>query len=86
MSEARSELVEGVATTGDVKLHYRTGGSGPLVVLLHGWPQTGYCWRHVLPELARDYTVLAPDLRGYGFSDKPTSGFESARWPRTCRR
>jgi len=45
-------------------------------VLLHGWPQTSYCWRHVLPRLAERHTVIAPDLRGYGLTDKPVGGYD----------
>jgi haloacetate dehalogenase len=59
-----------------LRLHHRVGGSGPPVVLLHGWPQTGHCWRHVAGPLAADHTVIVPDLRGYGASDKPTGGFD----------
>ena len=46
----------------DVTLHYVTCGHGPVVVLLHGWPQTWYEWRHIIPALAQRYTVIAPDL------------------------
>ncbi len=49
-------------------------GSGPVIVLLHGWPQTWYEWRFLIPALADHYTVVAPDLRGYGLSDKPRGG------------
>ncbi|GAA3648526.1 alpha/beta hydrolase [Nonomuraea antimicrobica] len=50
--------------------HYRRCGSGDrLLVLLHGWPQTGHCWRHLMEPLAERYTVVAPDLRGYGRSE-----------------
>lgn len=66
----------GSALVNGVRLHYRIAGDGPLVVLLHGWPQTGYCWRHVTGPLAERYTVLAPDLRGYGLSDKPRDGYD----------
>jgi len=59
-----------------VRLAYHWAGDGPLLVLLHGWPQTSYCWRHVMPELARSHTVVAPDLRGYGGSDKPLGGYD----------
>jgi haloacetate dehalogenase len=51
-----------------------TGGSGPPVLLLHGWPQTHLEWRSVALQLARDYTVVATDLRGYGDSSKPPDG------------
>jgi pimeloyl-ACP methyl ester carboxylesterase len=55
----------------DVSLHVAVGGSGPPVVLLHGFPQTHLMWRHVATDLAADHTVICPDLRGYGSSDKP---------------
>ncbi len=54
---------------GDVDLHYVIGGSGPLAVLLHGFPQTWYAWREVMSEMAQTMTVLALDLRGLGDSD-----------------
>jgi len=57
-----------------VHLHCVSAGEGPTVVLLHGFPETSACWRHVIPGLvAAGYRVVAPDLRGYGGSDKPTS-------------
>jgi pimeloyl-ACP methyl ester carboxylesterase len=64
------------ADLGDVRLHYVTAGSGPPVVLLHGWPQTWFCWRGVIPLLAEHHTVIAPDLRGLGDSSRPTSGYD----------
>jgi haloacetate dehalogenase len=64
------------APANGIRLHYALEGSGPLVVLLHGWPQTWYCWRKLIPALAARHTVLAPDLRGYGLSDKPASGYD----------
>ncbi|GAA0221425.1 alpha/beta hydrolase [Saccharothrix mutabilis subsp. mutabilis] len=54
-----------------VELNVATGGTGTPVVLLHGFPQTHLMWRHVAADLAADHTVIAPDLRGYGDSDKP---------------
>jgi pimeloyl-ACP methyl ester carboxylesterase/quinol monooxygenase YgiN len=54
---------------GDATLHYVIGGSGPLVILLHGFPNTWYAWREVMTELARTMTVVALDLRGLGDSD-----------------
>ena len=64
------------ADLGDVALHYVTAGKGPPVVLLHGWPETWYEWRHVIPVLARHYTVIAPDLRGLGDSSCPAGGYD----------
>jgi pimeloyl-ACP methyl ester carboxylesterase len=51
-------------------------GSGEPVVLLHGWPQTWFEWRRIIPALAAKYTVVAPDLRGLGDSSKPPSGYD----------
>ena len=48
---------------GDVRLHAVIGGSGPPLLLVHGWPQTWYAWRMVMPTLARDYTVVAVEAR-----------------------
>ncbi|MGB0682281.1 MAG: alpha/beta fold hydrolase [Magnetovibrionaceae bacterium] len=57
-----------------VRITYEIGGSGPPLLLLHGYPQTHAMWHKVAPQLARDYTVITPDLRGYGDSDKPDAG------------
>jgi haloacetate dehalogenase len=59
---------------GDADYQVALGGAGPAVVLLHGYPQTHYCWRRVAPELARSRTVIAPDLRGYGATRAPSGG------------
>ena len=59
-----------------VRLHYVTCGRGPAVVLLHGWPQTWFEWRFVMPLLANDFTLVAPDLRGLGDSSRPSSGYD----------
>jgi pimeloyl-ACP methyl ester carboxylesterase len=59
-----------------IQLHYVIGGQGDPVVLLHGWPETWYTWRHVMPALAKNYTVIAPDLRGLGDSSKPPTGYD----------
>ena len=57
--------------TNSIKMHYVTTGKGPLLLLLHGFPQFWYTWRHQIPVLAKHFTVVAPDLRGYNDSDKP---------------
>lgn len=66
------------AQVGDVAINYVRGGTGDPLVLLHGYPQTWYMWRKVLPEFARHYTVVAPDLRGAGDSDAPPEGYDKA--------
>jgi haloacetate dehalogenase len=58
------------------RMHYVIAGSGPALVLLHGWPQSWYEWRKVIPALAERFTVVAPDLRGLGDSAKPVSGYD----------
>jgi pimeloyl-ACP methyl ester carboxylesterase len=61
---------------GDVELHVAEAGEGEPVVLLHGWPQHWYVWRHVIPRLAERWRVICPDMRGLGWSDAPESGYE----------
>ena len=60
-----------------VNLHYVTGGQGKPVLLWHGFLETWYCWRKIMPALAEKYTVIAPDMRGYGDSDKPLNGYDA---------
>lgn len=61
---------------GDLKTHVAVAGSGDPVILLHGWPEHWYAWRHVIPLLAERHRVLAPDLRGFGWTDIAWKGFE----------
>ncbi len=60
--------------TSGASINLVTGGSGPPLLLVHGYPQTHAMWRKVAPRLARDFTVVVPDLRGYGDSSKPPAG------------
>ncbi|SCE84346.1 Pimeloyl-ACP methyl ester carboxylesterase [Micromonospora coriariae] len=69
-------FTEQQARVRDVTLNYVRGGSGPTLVLLHGYPQCWHMWRPVLPELARHFEVIAPDLRGFGGSDAPEGGYD----------
>lgn len=69
-------LEHGDAEANGVRLHYVRAGTGELVILLHGWPQTWRAWEAVIPRLADTYTVIAPDLRGFGDSDKPDGGYD----------
>jgi pimeloyl-ACP methyl ester carboxylesterase len=64
--------------TGDLRLHAVTGGSGPPLLMIHGWPQTWYAWRMLMPALAEGFSVVAPDQRGIGLSDKPRDGYDTA--------
>lgn len=59
-----------------VRLHYRVGGAGKPVVLLHGYAQTGHMWRPAMLALARTHTVIVPDLRGAGASERPPDGYD----------
>jgi pimeloyl-ACP methyl ester carboxylesterase len=77
-SKTPGGFVEKTAQVNGVTLNYATGGTGPAVVLLHGYPETWYMWRKVMPALAEHYTVIAPDLRGSGGSDAPATGYDKA--------
>jgi pimeloyl-ACP methyl ester carboxylesterase len=61
--------------TNNTRLSVAVGGSGPALILLHGWPQTSRAWARVMPDLARNHTVVVPDLRGTGDSDRPEGGY-----------
>jgi haloacetate dehalogenase len=64
-------FTSGVSRLGEVDIFRRIGGSGPPLLLLHGYPQTHVLWHKIAPDLAKDFTVVCPDLRGYGASSKP---------------
>jgi pimeloyl-ACP methyl ester carboxylesterase len=72
VSGPRSEY----ATVNGVKLHYLREGTGPAVILLHGYAETSHMWLPLIPKLAKNHTVIAPDLRGAGDSAKPDAGYE----------
>ena len=63
---------------GAVEIAYRMAGSGPPLLLLHGFPQTNFMWHKIAPPLAADFTVIAADLRGYGDSGKPPTDADHA--------
>lgn len=63
------------AIVNGINIHYVIGGEGEPLVLLHGFGQNWYMWNRLLPELSKHFTVIAPDLRGVGESDKPDSGY-----------
>jgi pimeloyl-ACP methyl ester carboxylesterase len=62
--------------TNGANIHVRIGGNGPAAVLLHGYGETGDMWAPLAAELVRDYTVVAPDLRGMGLSSRPENGYD----------
>ena len=64
------------ANVNGVKIHYVIGGTGDPLVLVHGFGQNWYMWNRLLPELSKHFTVIAPDLRGVGESDKPADGYD----------
>jgi len=81
-SEKKIDYTHHKTTVNGIQLHYVLGGGdygqGDPIVLLHGWPQTWYEWRHIIPQLiANNYTVIAPDLRGLGDSEKPQTGYDT---------
>lgn len=73
LERTESPVRHGYAQVGDVRIHYAESGEGEsLVLLLHGFPECWYSWRHQLQALGESHRVVAPDLRGYNLSDKPT--------------
>jgi pimeloyl-ACP methyl ester carboxylesterase len=70
-------FVHHFANVNGTRIHYVSGGAGPAIVLLHGWPLSWREWRGIMPTLTgAGFTVIAPDLRGLGDSDKPTTGYD----------
>jgi hypothetical protein len=63
--------------TGGLRLHAVIGGDGRPLLLVHGWPETWYAWRLLMPALARGFQVVAVDQRGMGLSDKPAGGYDA---------
>ena len=78
-NEKKIDYTQHKTTVNGIQLHYVIGGKGEgdPIVLLHGWPQTWYEWRHIIPQLiANNFTVIAPDMRGLGDSEKPQTGYD----------
>jgi pimeloyl-ACP methyl ester carboxylesterase len=65
-----------MASVNGIQIHYVIGGKGDPVVLLHGFTHSWYKWRHIMPSLAKNYTVIVRDLRGFGDSSKPVTGYD----------
>jgi len=64
------------AAVNGIRMHYADAGQGPPVFLLHGFPETWFGWRKQIPALAQRYRVIVPDLRGYGDTEKPPTGYD----------
>ena len=67
-------LPSNYVSANNLRVHYVRSGQGPPMVLLHGWPEFWYTWRHCIPTLAKQYSVVAPDLRGFGDTEKSPPG------------
>jgi pimeloyl-ACP methyl ester carboxylesterase len=80
MYDFRKQPVKhGKARVNGILMHYVTAGQGPVILLLHGTPKTNCYWYQIMPILSEKFTVVAPDLRGFGYTDKPgaTEGYDS---------
>jgi pimeloyl-ACP methyl ester carboxylesterase len=75
-AQAETQITDRFANVNGVKVHYLIAGKGDPVILLHGYAQNSHMWRPLMVELAKSHTVIAPDLRGFGQSSKPTSGYD----------
>jgi pimeloyl-ACP methyl ester carboxylesterase len=80
-----TEIKHHTIRANDIRQHYMEAGEGAPVVLLHGFPETSYAWRHQIPELAKKFRVIAPDLRGYGETDKPATGYDKRNMAKDLR-
>jgi pimeloyl-ACP methyl ester carboxylesterase len=80
-----TEIKHHTIRANDIRQHYMEAGEGAPVALLHGFPETSYAWRHQIPELAKKYRVIAPDLRGYGETDKPATGYDKRNMAKDLR-
>jgi len=76
MSDFMTGMSRSTVRVNGVRLNVWTGGQGPALVLLHGYPQTGQMWHKMTPTLMKDFSLIIPDLRGYGDSEKARSGFD----------
>ena len=72
MEKASYELKSHYVRVNNVKLHYKTEGKGPLLIMLHGFPEFWYSWRYQIPALSKHFKVITPDMRGFNLSEKPS--------------
>jgi pimeloyl-ACP methyl ester carboxylesterase len=78
-------FTEKSATVNGVRISYKIGGQGPVVVLLHGYAETSHMWLPLMPLLAKGHTVIAPDLRGAGNSERPQGGYDKKTMAKDIR-
>jgi haloacetate dehalogenase len=71
------EWTHRTAVVNGIHIHYVTHGHGAPVILLHGWPEFWYGWRQQIPVLGERFEVIVPDMRGFGYSDKPLTGYDT---------
>ena len=74
MADQADQWEHRMAVVNGINIHYVIEGQGAPVVFLHGWPEFWYSWRHQIPVLSERYQVIVPDMRGFGYSDKPLHG------------
>ena len=75
-AHAQNRIEDRFANVNGVRLHYLVAGKGHPVILLHGYAENSHMWRPLMPQLAKTHTVIAPDLRGFGQSSKPMTGYD----------
>jgi alpha-beta hydrolase superfamily lysophospholipase len=78
-------FTEKSAKVNGVRINYQVGGNGPVVVLLHGYTQTSHMWIPLMPLLATSHTVIAPDLRGVGGSERTPGGYDKKTMAKDIR-
>lgn len=76
MADFMHDMTRKTVRANGIRLNVWTGGEGPPLLLLHGYPQTGQMWRKMTPDLMKHFSVVCPDLRGYGDSAKPRDGYD----------
>jgi pimeloyl-ACP methyl ester carboxylesterase len=74
--QGQNRIEDRFANVHGIRLHYLVAGKGAPVILLHGYAENSHMWRPLMVELAKSRTVIAPDLRGFGQSSKPTTGYD----------
>src|SRR5258706_10609126 len=74
-AQKRTGIEDRFAVVNGVRLHYLVAGKGEPVLLLHGYAENSHMWRPLIVELAKSHTIIAPDLRGFGGSAKPSGGY-----------